>query len=154
MKMVYTENARGDAQRDAMEQAEDRGLCPFCHPGLEEIHRQPIEYSGTYWLLTPSAYPYDGTRMHYLLISTYHNATLATLSPAAWAEFGMLVNHVAETQGIYGGAVVFRFGNPAYTGASVQHLHAHIIAGDTARTDTHGSIKVKVGYKKTSGDSA
>lgn len=154
MKIVYTENARGDAQRNAMEQAEDRGLCPFCHPGLEEIHRQPIEYSGTYWLLTPSAYPYDGTRVHYLLISTDHDAVLATVPHAAWAEFGMLVNRVAETHRIYGGAVVFRFGDPTCTGASVRHLHAHIIAGDTARTDTCESIKVKVGYKKTSGDSA
>jgi diadenosine tetraphosphate (Ap4A) HIT family hydrolase len=74
-------------------------------------------------------YPYNGTRRHILFISRRHVESPAMLSPAAWRELGALSKWAIQSFRIPGGSIFMRFGNTEYTGATINHLHAHIVSG-------------------------
>jgi ATP adenylyltransferase len=105
------------------------GVCPFCPEHLAKYHPNPILRDGEHWLYTKNAYPYKGAVHHFLLIHKAHIEGFAGITPAAWLELQELVNVIAQEHNIKGGAMVCRFGETKYTGASVTHLHAQLIVG-------------------------
>jgi ATP adenylyltransferase len=105
------------------------GVCPFCPEYLAVYHPNPVIKEGQYWLYTKNAYPYKGTVHHFLIIHKAHIEDFKDITPAAWLELQELINAMAHDHGIKGGALVCRFGETKYTGASVAHLHAQIIVG-------------------------
>jgi ATP adenylyltransferase len=105
------------------------GVCPFCPEHLARYHPNPILHEGEHWLYTNNAYPYQGSVHHFLLIHKAHIEAFSEITPTAWLELQGLINAITEKHRIKGGALVCRFGETKYTGASVTHLHLQIIVG-------------------------
>jgi dihydrofolate reductase len=137
--------ARSDEQYNVLREIENSGKCPFCLENLYEHHTKPILYDGSHWVLTTSRWPYENTRVHGLLISKTHTERLVDLSIGAKHELGEIFALACEVLQIETGAVFLRFGDPAYNGGSVNHLHAHMITPDL--TKEWESIKVKLGSR-------
>lgn len=124
---VNLHNARHDAQRRVMEAIVDDNVCPFCIDNLKRYHQQPILYEGTHWLVTTNQWPYEHTKHHFLLIATQHVETVTDLPVGAFEELGAMVGKLIREYGLSYGALGMRFGDVRYSGASVNHLHAHVL---------------------------
>lgn len=123
---VTLENARLEEQRRVMEQIVKDGLCPFCKENLSRYHKNPIERR-EHWLVTDSQWPYDRTDHHILLISRTHAEKMEELEAEAKAELLEIVEELIKARDIPGGGFCMRFGEPARSGSTVNHLHAHVI---------------------------
>lgn len=124
---VNLDNARHDDQREVMEKIVKNNECPFCEEHLQEYHKKEILRFGNNWLITYNQWPYKNTKLHLLAIARYHAEDVADLHDGAFDE---LMQHVAWAEKEFGfnsGGLCMRFGDVLKTGASVNHLHAHII---------------------------
>jgi diadenosine tetraphosphate (Ap4A) HIT family hydrolase len=110
-------------------------VCPFCPEHLAKYHTNPILRAGEYWLVTDNLFPYPGAKHHVLLIHRDHIENITELSRAAWDELWECITWVIRERKIPGGSLVFRFGDTAYTGASVAHLHANLASADGENAD-------------------
>ncbi len=120
-------NARYDDQRVVMQQIIDDGVCPFDEDYLETYHTLPILRRGEFWTLTPNRWPYEYTRVHLLAIARRHAESLDELPEGAGEELFDHVRWAMQEYDIEFGGLALRFGNVQHNGASVNHLHAHII---------------------------
>ena len=131
--------ATSEAQRLAMEKTVGKGVCPFCDvdPNITRVIRE-----GVHWYLCHNAFPYAGLSLHIIIASKKHLTSVAKVSPEMAAElFGHIQWAVQEFK-IPGGGVLMRFGDPAYHGGSISHLHLHIEVPD-------GGVPVEdIFYKK------
>lgn len=107
----------------------ERGECPFCAENLANYHKNPILYETDHWLLTDNMYPYKGAVQHLLIIHRDHIESIEEVGPDAWRELQQVIKYAKKLRGIKGGALLMRFGKTAYTGATVAHLHAQMVAG-------------------------
>lgn len=147
-KNLKIENVRGTEQRERMNLAEDLKLCPFCDEGLTTIHKMPIEESTEHLFVTKNAFPYEGTKCHYLIISKEHITDVEDLTPTHWMEVRELFSWVVEKERLDSGALLLRFGSMNKTGSSVGHIHFQVISGAKSDEDDDAeSLKVKIGYK-------
>lgn len=127
-----------------IDQIKKDGACPFCPENLARYHKNPILKEGSYWLLTDNMYPYKGAKHHILLIHKKHIENVANLSEDAWGELFRFVSSETKKRGIQGGTFYIRFGDTAYTGASVSHLHANLISPD-AENKKREPIMARIG---------
>ena len=126
-KVVDARFAKGrKGYLSVINQIADEAKCPFC-PDNFRYHKKPILKRSGHWFLTPSTWPYKDTKHHLLIIGTQHKEQLSELTPADWRAIASLATHAIKKFKIPGGAITMRFGETAYTGASVCHLHAHLI---------------------------
>lgn len=140
-------NARTEAQKNLMAQIESDNVCPFCAEHFAKYNPKPILTETDFWFVTENMSPYEGTKYHFLFVyKTAHITLPSEMSPEALKNLFMLCTQYTETYNISGGSFFMRFGDTAYTGASVKHLHAHLIVGGTEDA-TNESIKVKLGWK-------
>lgn len=121
--------AKSDKYRQDMQEIQTAKVCPLC-PETMQWHTKPILNSDNRWFVTENAHPYDNTARHLLIISREHRENLSEISPEdITALWGMVVWTINEFQ-IPGGALTMRFGDTTYTGATVKHLHMHLIVPD------------------------
>ncbi len=106
----------------------DDGACPFCPDQLERYHKNPVIEENDSWIATENMYPYEGTRFHIIFINKRHLASIDELDPKAWGELHSLITSVSKTLKIEGGTTFMRFGRTEFTGATVTHLHAHLVS--------------------------
>ena len=130
--------------KNVIHKIQQDSVCPFCPKYLKQYHKKPIIKTGRFWILTDNMYPYAGARHHLLLIHKKHIERFSELSPAAWHELSRLVAFAVKKRAVKGAALVMRFGDTSYTGASVSHLHANIIAGPGG-AKKHDPIMFRVG---------
>lgn len=147
-RTVYMAHARTEAQRANMRRIEKDGVNPFDWKHVETYHKEPVLRRGKYWLVTPNDFPYEGAKLHLLLIYKDNVRLPSETKPAAWTELRAHLAWIEKTYRIKGGALTMRFGEPAYTGASVHHLHLHVIAG-AKRNANAAKLRVSVGYMHT-----
>lgn len=140
---VNLDNARFDDQRKVMEEIKAVGECPFCADGMTKYHKNPIIKETSHWLAKQNDYPYDGTKVHLLLISKDHTEKLADLTPEMGADLVLMLQWAEEYFAIESGAFALRFGDIRYNGASVKHLHVHLVVGDV-HDPNHEKIKFKM----------
>lgn len=142
MGVVDPANARAQGYRDVIEKIADEGECPFCETSSNFLadHTQPIIAQNAHWFLTYATWPYENTKTHYLVILRRHIAHMVNMLPAEWTSLASLVHQFTFDQEIPGGAFTMRFGPTEYTGATVVHLHAHIIVPEI--DDASGRAKV------------
>lgn len=140
---VNLEHARTADQKAVMQQIVQDGVCPFCQEHLLKYHPKPILKQGVYWLVTENAFPYGGARVHLLFIHLMH-VTLPPTNGDQFKELFEMIDWARGKYGILGGTLVMRFGENKYNGASVDHLHAHLVVGDADKPD-HKGVRVKVG---------
>lgn len=104
----------------------EHGVCPFCEENIDNYHKKPRE-SRKYWWITDNMYPYTSTLHHRLIIHKRHIEHYSELSGEAKAELDQIFLDEMARNKMNGGALVMRFGETKYTGASVSHLHCHIV---------------------------
>jgi len=144
-KKVYVRvsGARSDGQRRQMEQIVRDGICPFCREHLEKYHEGKIVEETEHWVLTQNDHPYAGTTTHLLFIAKEHVTRPERLSNEAMIDLFRLFGKA--TADLKGATLFMRTGEMSYTGATVDHLHAHIISGMSA--DEGGeAVKAKVAF--------
>lgn len=119
--MYYLDNARTPEQRAVMESLLTEGICIFCDKRTE---RRAILVSPN-WNITPNSYPYDGTEQHLLLTPVRHVTAINKLNMVEWVELQYIIHRAGEFYPGY--SVVVRNGDMEITGATVEHLHFHVL---------------------------
>lgn len=104
----------------------DSGVCPFC-PKNFKWHQNPILKKSENWFITTSTWPYKDSKHHFLIICTDHKESFSDLTTKDFKIVQKLTNWVIDDHGLKGGALILRFGSTKYTGATVVHLHFHLI---------------------------
>lgn len=147
-KLLDVENARVPKQKKQMEEILQKGICPFCPEHFKDNHEAPVFFENSYWFITKNDYPYDGAKTHLLIIHKAHIESLSELSMSSMISFHSALQWVNSNFDLPGGTLLMRFGDMSYTGATIAHLHAHIVTGEKKRENTE-SLKAKIGYKNT-----
>lgn len=144
---VYMAHARVSEQLENMKRIQRDGVNPFEWKHFTTYHREPVLRKGRYWLITPNDFPYEGTRLHLLLVYKYAVKYPSQTKPAAWAELREHLAWIEKTYRLKGGMVAMRFGEPSHTGGSVDHLHLHVIVGDKKKGPSSKKLRIVAGYE-------
>ncbi|MDP3057319.1 MAG: HIT domain-containing protein [bacterium] len=125
-KVVDLRFAKTKDYRKTLETIQKKGKCPFC-PENFIYHKNPILKKNGDWLITLSSWPYKNSEYHFLIISLRHKEKFSALELADFGSVMKLVVWAEKKFKIKGGGLVLRFGDTAYTGSTVCHLHFHLI---------------------------
>jgi ATP adenylyltransferase len=136
------ENVRTPEQRAEMARLEAAGICLFCPEYLASHPRQRILFSTRHWTATPNEFPYEGTRLHVLLVPHQHASDLLELGDEVRADFWVALAAVAETSELRYYGLGVRNGECHYTGATISHVHAHVLVG----SDEEGAPPVRMRF--------
>lgn len=128
--------ARTEQQRKRMVELQEAGICVFCPEHFHEHNPEPVELRGEHWYVARNAYPYRGTRAHYLIVPYRHVSGFEELPDAAGAELWALKRQLHEQLAPVAVATVERSGDMQYNGGSVAHLHVHFVALEEAPEQT------------------
>jgi ATP adenylyltransferase len=123
------ENARNPEQLAEMRRLDAAGICLFCPDELARHPRQQILFATRHWSVTPNEFPYPGTALHLLLIPREHAGDMLELSEAARADFWQALAEVARRYELRHYGLGIRNGDCRLTGATIAHVHAHVLAG-------------------------
>jgi len=141
---VNLSNVRLDEQRKVMEDIKDAEVCPFCPEYLEKYHKEKILRKGAHWLLTRNQWPYKNTDVHLLAIANYHAEKLADLRDGAFDELQDHMVWAEEEYKITAGGIAMRIGNILHNGATVNHLHVHLIVPSIDKPSDE-KVRFKIG---------
>ncbi len=133
-----------DTYKKVIEKIQQDAVCPFCPDQLENYHKNPTLKEGAFWTLTTNMYPYKNAKHHFLLILKAHKIDTKELSNEEWTELHNHINWLVDMHDIPGGSFMMRCGDTSMTGASVTHLHAHLITPDFNNPDRE-PIMAKLG---------
>lgn len=136
-----------DDYADTLRMIIAKGFCPFCEENLDWYHRRPLLYKSTHWLVTRNSWPYKGTQFHVLFIARKHIERIEEMSATMLLDLQDLYKKLTEKEGIRGSTLMIRSGDTKITGATVNHLHAHVVVGGP-RTEHSKPIKALVGFEK------
>ena len=131
---VNEQNSKRGHYAEVIKDIAEKNVCPFCPEQLLNFHKKPIRKYG-HWIVTDNMYPYKPVKHHALFIHEQHIEHVSDMSPEAWQELKEIVDQETTSRGIVGGAVMMRFGDTRFTGASVSHLHAHLVQSDPDSPD-------------------
>jgi diadenosine tetraphosphate (Ap4A) HIT family hydrolase len=136
--LVNIKNSEGRAEyTKLLENSVQKGECPLCFEVLLRIKKEILhEIDG--WILVPNAYPYAGTEKHLLILPKEHIDNLEVLTTTDLKAIHQLFLWAQERYHFPGGAFTMRFGDLAYSGATIRHVHCHIIV--PAKDNTSGII--------------
>lgn len=135
--------ARLPKQAKQMKDLAKRGVCAFCPENIYTETRTAIDVETDHWFVKGNDYPYERTKLHLLIIPKQHAATISHLSKATQEEFLPLVAQLEEQFDLMSYAIGFRSGDMHRNGGSVEHIHAHVIVGDTDDPN-HEPVRFKV----------
>lgn len=123
-------------------------ICPLCPDGLK-MGSNEIVRSVAGWNLILNEFAYEHTRVHALIIPEAHQTTLAELSAEDMETVRQLADWAIHHFQIKGGALTVRFGDAHYSGASVHHLHFHLISPEhDESTDDNAVVPFSIGLKE------
>jgi ATP adenylyltransferase len=135
MGLYCMENYRTAEQLATMQELEAAGLCLFCPDGLQQQPRQRILWETAHWTVTPNEFPYKGTALHLLVVPHEHATDLLDLSSASQLDFWNALAMIRERFDLNYYGLGVRNGDCQFTGATIAHVHAHVIVGDTGSAD-------------------
>lgn len=125
-------NARHLAQAVQMRYLASLGLCMFC-PDQRATARtygvhppQPVQ-EFDHWTVMRNTFPYHHARLHLLAAPHAHVADPAELSPQAWGELRDVLAWTGKHFELRGYGLAMRCGEMRATGATIAHLHAHLL---------------------------
>lgn len=126
--LVNVDGSRNAEQRALMEKMEREGICPFC-PGN---FPNDILYENEWWMLSHNLWPRENARLQLLAVCKLHLVSLDELAatPAISAQLMDCFAWASSTFAVEGGILLLRFGDFASSGASIAHMHAHMIVPD------------------------
>lgn len=125
-KVVDTRYAKSEDYKEILNAIEKTAKCPFCKENFK-YHRKKILRSEKGWVITESSWPYKNTRFHFLIIPEEHRESFEELNSADFAALSELVKWAIKKYKLKGGGLALRFGDSLYTGATVCHLHFHLM---------------------------
>ena len=128
-------NARTAEQLAEMRRLDAAGICLFCPDGLARHARQQILFRTRHWSVTPNEFPYRGTRLHLLLVPDQHASDLLDLPDEVRQDFWQALGAVARQHQLSHYGLGVRNGDCRYTGATIGHVHAHVLVGDAEAAD-------------------
>ncbi|MFA6300865.1 MAG: hypothetical protein WC609_00775 [Candidatus Paceibacterota bacterium] len=102
---------------------EKRGECPFCPRNLV---LKALKKEGG-WRIFNRSWKGESTEMHFLIIGVEHKTNLGELFSSDWVSINSLVKWTVDEYNIRGGGLAVRFGDTDYSGATIGHLHFHLI---------------------------
>lgn len=140
-------NVRELEQEKQMVWLQKHNICPFCRKYFEAHHKAPILWEKKFWLVTMNDYPYEGSVNHFLIVHRMHKTSLSDISKKAAEELGEALHWIEKKYKLPGGTFAMRFGDIHYTGATIAHLHAHVIVG-IKQSKNGEKIKFKAGFQK------
>jgi len=125
--LVDPKFARGKMYKKAMEEIVAEGVCPFC-PEHFKWHTKPILRYENDWFITENFKPYENAKYHFLIISKTHHESLSELSSKDLISVFDLARWAVVEYNIPGGGITLRFGDSNFTGATIKHLHFHLLS--------------------------
>ncbi len=146
-KHMNMANARHPEQIQKMKELQKDGVCLFCEKNFIKYQNTPIIREKKWWLMRNNDYPYDGAKIHILLVYKKHIDSVEKISPQAMTELLDHMQWAKKKFKIPGASFVMRFGDSRYTGSTITHLHAHIVSG-YKNTKNQDRIISAVGFKK------
>ncbi|MBM3250705.1 MAG: HIT domain-containing protein [Candidatus Nealsonbacteria bacterium] len=126
-KLVNIKNARKGEYKKVIKEIAKTGRCPFCKENFK-YHKKPIFKRRNGWFLTDNGWPYKNAENHLIILGDKHKEDFSELTKKDLESVSFLANWAIKNWKIKGGALTIRFGDTNYTGASVAHLHFHIIS--------------------------
>jgi len=140
-------NARKKNQADVMKKILNDGTCPFCEKNIEKYHSKPILFKTERWIVTENAWPYNGTKKHWLIIYKFHIENIKEIDEKGWKDIGEIFNRLDKEEGLDYGVFLMRFGDTTKTGATVLHVHLQLVQSDTdsASYDPEVGVTTRIG---------
>jgi len=142
--VVNPRYAKSKGYRDVIDTIQNIGKCPFC-PDNFKYHKEPILKKLNGWFITKSSWPYKNSQKHFLIISPVHKENLAQLTFKDINSVLSLSKWATKEFEIKGGALTLRFGDTNFTGATVSHLHAHLIYPAKGRGKHSKTVNFPIG---------
>lgn len=124
--IVEPRNGRSPEYKQELREILANNICPFCKEG-KTANEQAILKKTPHWYLTPNAYPLRDTLYHFMITPWRHITNASDITGAEWQDFAKLRQWLTKEYNLTGEAMYVRSGEPLVTGASVAHLHWHII---------------------------
>jgi diadenosine tetraphosphate (Ap4A) HIT family hydrolase len=121
------ENFRTADQLAEMQRLEAAGICLFCPEELGRHAGAAAFLRTEHWTVMPNDFPYAGTSLHLMLIPHQHASDLLELGTAAQSGFFTALAAAREHYGFGHYGLGVRNGDCRYTGATIAHLHAHVL---------------------------
>ncbi len=121
-------------------------MCPFCEENILIHHPKPLLFKNAHWIVTENAWPYSGAKHHFLLICRDHVSRTEDTTPQVWSDLQTAYKKLVKKYRLSGSTLFIRSGNTNYTGATVQHLHAQVIAGTVRKKDSSPILAI-VGFQ-------
>jgi dihydrofolate reductase/diadenosine tetraphosphate (Ap4A) HIT family hydrolase len=134
-----------------MRQLEADGVCLFCPEHLAVDEGQPILHRTRHWTVTPNEFPYPNTRLHLILVPDEHVTDLVDLSDKAQREFWEVLRWVRDHNGLTFYGLVNRSGFCEFTGATIRHVHVHVVQGDVDDPG-HQAVRAKLSSPRVDPD--
>lgn len=136
-------NHRTAEQLAEMRRLEAAGICLFC-PGdpREEIPERTVVWESERWTVLPNDFPYKGTMLHLLVVPHRHVNDMLDLDEESLSEFWDVLKVIRERFNLDHYGLGVRNGNCSFTGATIAHVHAHILVGDPA-ADPEVPVRMK-----------
>lgn len=145
-KVVDSRFARGRGDYARIIRAiEKEGRCPFC-PDNFKYHRKPILKRRASWFITEASWPYKNAARHFIILGTRHIERFEKIAVSDWRAIMFLASWAIRRFKIRGGGLAMRFGETRFTGATVCHIHAHLIVPELNRkTKTAKTVLFPIG---------
>ncbi len=144
-KFVNIKNARKGKYKKVIEKIALTGKCPFCKEDFK-YHEKPVFKQRNGWFLTENSWPYKNSRYHLIIIGDKHKENFSELTKKDLEAVAYLTRWAIKKYKIKGGGLAMRFGDTDFTGASVAHLHFHIISPKLNRKTGHAkTVKFPIG---------
>lgn len=142
---VATGNAGTERYKQTLVRIAERKECPFCIENLRKEHPDGPLRTGRHWYLIRNQFAYKESQQHFVLISLVHTENLSDLTPDAFREALEFFQWVQAEFGIPAGGIAMRFGEPKKTGATVNHLHFHVIQPFDPTTPGYAPARFRIG---------
>jgi dihydrofolate reductase/diadenosine tetraphosphate (Ap4A) HIT family hydrolase len=130
--------ARTDEQRAEMERLEQAIECHFCFRDRAD----EIILENAHWLVVKNTFPYANTALHLLVVPKKHYLSLSEMPDEFRQSYLEIVATVEGHFELKAYSHFMRVGTMARTGASIAHLHAHIIVGNPDAQDEPVRVKL------------
>ncbi|OGZ35594.1 MAG: hypothetical protein A3A94_02110 [Candidatus Portnoybacteria bacterium RIFCSPLOWO2_01_FULL_43_11] len=126
-RFVNIKYAKGKEYKKVIKKIALTGKCPFCKENFK-YHKEPILRKNNGWFLTHDSWPYKNSQYHLIIIGEKHREQFNELTKKDFESVANLTQWAIKKYNIKGGALATRFGDTNFTGASVAHIHFHIIS--------------------------
>lgn len=124
--IVEPKNGRNEQYRQQLEQILDSKQCPFCPGGLTLKEQEIIKQTET-WIIKENSYPIPNSLYHFMIFPSRHIEDTSDISAKEWQDLTSLRLWLKNEYKFNGDIMYIRSGEPMATGATVTHLHWHLI---------------------------